>query len=67
LKWVHHDGIGYVFPNLTTARVAAQTQKGDWHRVHSRESTRSVERDVFSLWIDHGGRDTRYAYVIPDA
>ncbi len=70
LKWVHHDGIGYVFPNPTTVTVAAQTQKGDWHRVHSRESARNVERDVFSLWIDHGAkpRDAQYAYiVIPDA
>jgi chondroitin AC lyase len=70
LKWVHHDGIGYVFPNPMTATVAAQTQKGDWHRVHSRESSRSVERDVFSLWIDHGAKphDAQYAYVvIPDA
>jgi chondroitin AC lyase len=70
LKWVHHDGIGYIFPNPITATVAAQTQKGDWHRVHSRESTRSVERNVFSLWIDHGAQphDAQYAYVvIPDA
>jgi chondroitin AC lyase len=70
LKWVYHDGIGYVFPDPTTVTVAAQTQKGDWHRVHSRESTRSVERDVFSLWIDHGAKphDAQYAYiVIPDA
>jgi chondroitin AC lyase len=69
LKWVHHDGIGYVFPNPTTATVAAQTQSGDWHRVHSRESTRNVEHDVFSLWIDHGAKphDAQYAYVvIPD-
>jgi chondroitin AC lyase len=69
LKWVHHDGIGYVFPNPATATVAAEAQRGDWHRVHSRESTRSVERDVFSLWIDHGSkpRDARYAYVVfPD-
>jgi len=70
LKWVHHDGIGYVFPNPTTLTVAAQVQEGDWHRVHSRESSRSVERDVFSLWIDHGAkpRGAQYAYVvIPDA
>jgi chondroitin AC lyase len=70
LRWVHHDGIGYVFPEPTTATVAAQTQRGDWHRIHSRESARAVERDVFSLWIDHGSQphDAQYAYVvIPDA
>lgn len=69
LQWVHHDGIGYVLLQPTTATVCAQAQRGDWHRVHSRESTRAVERDVFSLWIDHGGKphDARYAYVVlPD-
>jgi len=66
LQWVHHDGIGYVFLEPTTATVAAQTQKGDWHRVHSRESARAVEREVFSLWIDHGSKphNARYAYLV---
>ena len=69
LKWVHHDGIGYIFLEPTTATVCAQTQQGNWHQVHSRESARAVERDVFSLWIDHGSKphDARYAYlVVPD-
>jgi chondroitin AC lyase len=69
LKWVHHDGIGYVLLEPATATVCAQTQSGNWHQVHSRESARTVERDVFSLWIDHGSkpRGVRYAYIVlPD-
>jgi chondroitin AC lyase len=69
LEWVHHDGIGYVFLEPAGATVRAQTQKGDWHRVHSRESAGSVEREVFSLWIDHGSEPhgARYAYIVlPD-
>lgn len=69
LRWVHHDGIGYVFLDPTTATVCAQTQQGNWHQVHSREAARPVERDVFSLWLDHGSKphDARYAYiVVPD-
>ena len=69
LKWVHHDGIGYVFVDPTTATVCAQTQRGNWRQVHSRESARSVEHDVFSLWIDHGSKphNAGYAYiVVPD-
>lgn len=69
VKWVHHDRIGYVFPEPTTVTVCAQTQSGNWKQVHRRESPRAVERDVFSLWIDHGNKphDARYAYiVIPD-
>ena len=68
-EWLHHDGMGYVFltPGKTTAGVLTQT--GTWHDVHRRESTQSVERDVFSLWIDHGSKPegARYAYAVyPD-
>jgi chondroitin AC lyase len=70
VRWVHHDGMGYVFPAPTTVTVCAQTQSGNWHRVHSRESARGVARDVFSLWIDHGSKPhgAGYAYLVfPDA
>jgi chondroitin AC lyase len=69
LKWVHHDGIGYVLLQPATATVCAQTQSGNWRQVHNRESARTVEREVFSLWIDHGSKphNARYAYVVlPD-
>jgi chondroitin AC lyase len=69
LQWVHHDGIGYILLEPAAATVCAQTQSGNWRQVHSRESTRAVERDVFSLWIDHGSKphDARYAYIVfPD-
>jgi chondroitin AC lyase len=58
-----------VFPAPTTVTVCAQTQSGNWHRVHSRESARGVARDVFSLWIDHGDQPhgAGYAYLVfPD-
>jgi chondroitin AC lyase len=66
LEWVHHDGMGYVFLEPTMATVCAQTQSGDWRRVHSRESARTVDQDVFSLWLDHGRqpRGGRYAYIV---
>jgi chondroitin AC lyase len=69
LEWVHHDGIGYVFLEPRKATAGAVTQSGNWHAIHRRESTTTVERDVFNLWIDHGPRPTeaRYAYVVlPD-
>ncbi|UCD51680.1 MAG: polysaccharide lyase 8 family protein [Phycisphaerales bacterium] len=66
LAWVHHDGVGYVFPRLRRATVRGVGQSGDWYRVHHRESRRAVERDVFSLWIDHGAEpdEARYAYAV---
>ena len=69
LTWVHHDGMGYAFLTPTSVTVRGRTQKGDWHRVHHRETRTAVERAVFSLWIDHGAgpHDARYAYAVyPD-
>lgn len=69
LRWVHHDGIGYILLAPATVTVTAEPQRGDWHQIHSRESARTVERDVFGLWIGHGSRPdgAQYAYlVVPD-
>lgn len=69
LNWVHHDGIGYIFLEAQEAAVRVAKQRGDWHDVHHRESKGAVERDVFSLWIEHGARlkGAQYAYVVlPD-
>ena len=49
--------------------VQGLIQGGDWYRVHHRETHTAVEREVFSLWIDHGAEPhgARYAYVVyPD-
>jgi len=66
LAWVHHDGMGYVLLNPQTVTLQGTTQSGNWHRVHHRESRATVERDVFSLWIDHGAQPegARYAYAV---
>jgi chondroitin AC lyase len=64
--WVHHDGVGYVFLAPAQVHVGAGAQRGTWYAVHHRESRRTVERDVFSLWIDHGARPQgrKYAYAV---
>jgi chondroitin AC lyase len=69
VEWAHHDGIGYVFLDPRAVTVRAETQSGNWHAVHGRESKATVKRDVFSLWIDHGSqpRQAQYAYSVhPD-
>lgn len=70
LDWVHHDGIGYTFFTPTQVHIGVGTQRGTWYAVHHRESHETIERDVFSLWIDHGAgpKDQKYAYaVLPGA
>jgi chondroitin AC lyase len=69
IEWVHHNGIGYAFLEPATTAVRAAEQQGNWHRIHHRESKRNVERNVFSLWINHGSKPNGAAYgyaVFPD-
>jgi len=61
--WVHHDGIGYVFPEEAELTLAAETQRGDWHDIVMSARSRPVAEDVFSLWIDHGRRVAAGNYV----
>ena len=69
LKWVQHDGVGYVFPEPMTVTVGGQAQSGSWKSVYSAGSADTVTKDVFSLWIDHGPNpNSHYGYVVlPDA
>ena len=64
--WVHHDGVGYVVQRGDRIAVTAETQTGNWHRVHHRYGKEDVSRDVFTLAIDHGTRPkaAAYAYTI---
>ena len=64
--WVHHDGVGYLLGGGQRAALQADTQTGDWHRVHHRYSEKQVTRDVFRLSIDHGTKpkDAAYAYTV---
>ncbi|MBN2307540.1 MAG: polysaccharide lyase 8 family protein [Candidatus Hydrogenedentes bacterium] len=63
--WVHHDSVGYVFPEEGVVRVARQAQTGAWADIATGSDT-EIALDVFSLWFDHGAgvRDARYAYIV---
>lgn len=69
IKWVYHNGIGYLFLQKEQVYTGAVTQRGSWHRVHETASSRRTQRKVFNLWIDHGSQPQNgsYAYMIlPD-
>ncbi|MEW6749671.1 MAG: polysaccharide lyase family 8 super-sandwich domain-containing protein [Candidatus Latescibacterota bacterium] len=63
--WVHHDGVGYCFPQGGRVVVANQAQTGRWTDV-GQEPEGEVTHDVFSLWLDHGTAKApqSYAYVV---
>jgi chondroitin AC lyase len=79
-RWVHHNGIGYIFPHRANPAdrnpnsapqnigVLAQVQTGRWSDIGP-GSTDPVSARVFTLGIDHGSRpaSATYAYIVlPD-
>ncbi|NND08268.1 MAG: chondroitin lyase [Saprospiraceae bacterium] len=69
--WIHHDKVGYVFPQPTDIHVSNQTEEGRWSDITDQKniSDELVSKDVFKIWYDHGRRpqDESYEYlVVPD-
>lgn len=68
--WVHHAGVGYVFPKGNSACLVTGNQAGSWHDCNSNLPADRLELPMFNLWIDHGRtpQDAAYAYtLLPDA
>lgn len=65
-KWVHHDGVGYLFPDSWKGTVANQTQTGNWKSIRKNSSDELVSQDVFTLSMTHGVNpdSATYQYVI---
>jgi chondroitin AC lyase len=69
VRWVHHDGVGYLLPHTATVGCAVVDRTGSWADISSSQSADSIHEVLFSLWADHGKRpmDGSYAYVVvPD-
>jgi chondroitin AC lyase len=71
VKWIFHDGIGYLFPIATKVNLSNQTQTGSWFIANHQSDTpkEAVSKDVFKLWIDHGSQpaDASYQYIVVSA
>ncbi len=71
VKWVHHDRIGYLFPEPAAIHLSNQAEQGRWSDITDQKniSDELISKDVFALWIDHGHqpRHAGYQYiVVPD-
>lgn len=68
VKWVYHDGIGYLFLNPARVMLSNQLASGSWFKVNRQsDSPRDeIRGDVFKLWIDHGKRprNASYEYIV---
>ena len=66
-QWVFHDQTGYVFlANPGNVTVKNATQSGSWYDINNTYSSSTVNKSVFSLWVDHGAHaaNGQYACVV---
>ena len=69
VSWVHHGGVGYIFPSSSEITIQGRKQAGSWKDINGTQSDGLVEKDVFSLWINHGKNPDNACYqyaVLPD-
>jgi chondroitin AC lyase len=69
VEWVYHDGVAYLFPGSADVRLSNGLRSGTWWDINHTHSKDMVNRDVFTLWFDHGmsPSNARYAYIVaPD-
>jgi len=69
-RWIHHDGIGYVFSPGSDVYLETGARREDWHRINHVYPPSETTRDLFDLWISHGAspRQAVAAYhLLPDA
>lgn len=68
VKWVHHDKVGYIFPQPATVNLSNQAETGRWSAITDQKniSREPVSEDVFSLWFNHGRKpgSASYAYIV---
>jgi chondroitin AC lyase len=66
VRWVHHDGVGYLFPEIAEVTLATGGRKGAWTRISAQRSDRAVTDSVFTLTVTHGKRPEgkSYAYAL---
>ncbi len=68
VKWVHHDKVGYIFPQPATVNLSNQAETGRWSAITDQKniSQEPVSEDVFNLWFNHGRKpgSASYAYIV---
>ncbi|MFL5743419.1 MAG: polysaccharide lyase family 8 super-sandwich domain-containing protein [Niastella sp.] len=66
LRWLYHDGVGYIFPAQQTVCVKQEPQSGSWREINEGGSAMRLQQPVFSVWIEHGSQpaNSQYAYLV---
>lgn len=66
-SWVWHDSIAYVFPNTPkNMHLEARNKSGSMKRIFGLATDSVINKEVFSLWYDHGvkPKNESYEYIV---
>lgn len=69
LSWIHHDNVGYIFPERGLITAGGLLQKGNWNNIGTGNPLTSDQGRVFSAYFEHGTapQNATYQYiVVPD-
>lgn len=71
VSWVLHDSVAYLFPNPVSVNISNTSATGNWRQIshQASASAETVQKDLFTLWLDHGQkpRSASYAYIVVPA
>lgn len=65
-EWIHHNQVGYFFPNGGNVSVTQQTQRGTWYNINRTAPQDEVAEEVMTIDLNHGMNPTAatYAYIV---
>lgn len=66
IKWIHHNNIGYIFPQQANINIEAKEQAGSWSKITKSGSTETITAPIFSIWLNHGTTpdNATYQYIV---
>lgn len=68
VSWIFHDRVAYLFPVPASVNLTNTTASGNWRQITHQDwaTDETVQKDVFSLWIDHGTKpqNASYEYIV---
>lgn len=69
IQWVHHNNVGYLFPQGGYLSLTNKTQTGNWKSIHNGGTTAMQSNLMFNLYVRHSPTPTNRTYfyiVAPD-
>ncbi len=70
LQWIHHNNVGYLFPNGGYMTLEAKPQSGKWTDINTTATdTTTYTQNIFSIWFNHSATPANRSYyyiVMPD-